>query len=86
MSCFFCDRDRSRLTPVHSEPRRDGNVHTVGAMALVTRYDGAPLIKVDIESTASVSIGDADGDSISCDSIVADVEGSAYIEIGRAHV
>lgn len=81
MSCYFCSGSRS--TSVNSEPRRDGAARTVGTMALGRRYDGAPLIRVDVETETWVDMDVEVGNSIHCSSISAEVEASAYVENAR---
>lgn len=78
MACYFCDG--SRTASVHSEPRPDRAARTVGAMKLGRRYDGAPLIRVDVETETWVDMDVEVGSSLHCSSISADVEASAYVE------
>lgn len=78
MSCCFCDG--SRPVSVHSELRPDRTARTVGTMALGRRYDGAPLIRVDVETETWVDMDVKVGGSLHCSSISAEVEASAYVE------
>lgn len=78
MVCDFCGG--SHPVSVSSEPRRDGVARTVGTMVLGRRYDGAPLIRVDVETETWVDMDVEVGNSLHCSSISADVEASAYVE------
>lgn len=81
MSCDFCGGSRAVL--VGCKPRRDVPTRPTGAMALVRRYDGAPLIRVDVECETWVDMDVEVGNSLHCSSISADVEASAFVEDAR---
>lgn len=64
MNCFLCDGPR--VAPVRNVSHYQLVSHPIGAMSLERRFDGQPMIKVEIETdfTFDVCIGESDCDSI----------------------
>lgn len=75
MSCYFCGG--SRIASLHSAPDRDIRNWPVGSMTLARRYDGQPIIAVELDTsvTLDVSVNGSCSDTVS-----ADVTADAYIE------
>ncbi len=75
MSCYFCGG--SRIASIHSAPDRDVCNWSVGSMTLTRRYDGEPIVRVELDTSVSldVSVNGLCGDTVS-----ADVTADAYIE------
>ena len=75
MSCYFCGG--SHIASVHSAPGRDVRSWSVGSMILTRRYDGEPVVMVDLDTsvTLDIAVNGGVGDCIS-----ADVTATAYIE------
>lgn len=75
MSCYFCGG--SRIASLHSAPDRDIRNWSVGSMTLARRYDGQPIIAVELDTsvTLDVSVNGSCSDTVS-----ADVTADAYIE------
>lgn len=75
MSCYFCGG--SRITSIHSAPDRAVQNWSVGSMSLSRRYDGQPVVRIELDTDVvlDISINDSGGDSVS-----ADVTATAYIE------
>ena len=64
MSCYFCGG--SRIASIHSAPDRGARNWSVGSMALTRRYDGEPIVRVELDT--------------SVETVGADVTATAYIE------
>lgn len=75
MSCYFCGG--SRIASIHSAPDRDVQNWSVGSMSLARRYDGQPVVRIELDTDVvlDISINGSGGDSVS-----ADVTADAYIE------
>lgn len=75
MSCYFCGG--SRIASVHSAPGQDVRSWSVGSMTLARRYDGQPIVMVELDTDVvlDISINGSGGDCVS-----ADVTATAYIE------
>lgn len=75
MSCYFCGG--SRIASIHSAPDRDVQNWSVGSMSLARRYDGQPVVRIELDTDVvlDISINGSGGDSVS-----ADVTATAYIE------
>ena len=75
MSCYFCGG--SRIASIHSAPDRDVRNWSVGSMTLARRYDGQPIIAVELDTDVAldISVNGSAGDCVS-----ADVTATAYIE------
>lgn len=75
MSCYFCGG--SRIASIHSAPDRGVCNWSVGSMTLTRRYDGEPIVRVELDTSVSldVSVNGLCGDTVS-----ADVTADAYIE------
>lgn len=75
MSCYFCGG--SRIASPHSVPDREIRNRSVGSMTLSRRYDGQPIIAVELDTDVvlDVSVNGSSGDCVS-----ADVTATAYIE------
>lgn len=75
MSCYFCAE--SRIASLHSAPDRDIRNWSVGSMALTRRYDGQPIIALELDTAVAldISVNGGVGDCVS-----ADVTATAYIE------
>ena len=75
MSCYFCGG--SRIASLNSAPDRDIRNWSVGSMTLARRYDGQPIIAVELDTsvTLDVSVNGSRSDTVS-----ADVTADAYIE------
>ncbi len=60
MSCYFCDGPR--VAPVRNVSHYQLVSHPIGTMSLERRFDGQPMIKIemDVDVTFDVCIGDAD--------------------------
>lgn len=46
MSCYFCGG--SRIASIHSAPDRGVHNWSVGSMTLTRRYDGEPIVRVEL--------------------------------------
>lgn len=75
MSCYFCGGPR--IASLHSASDRDIRNWSVGSMALTRRYDGQPIIALELDTAVAldISVNDGVGDCVS-----ADVTATAYIE------
>lgn len=75
MGCYFCGG--SRIASIHSAPDRDVQNWSVGSMALGRRYDGQPVVRIELDTDVAldISINGLGGDCVS-----ADVTATAYIE------
>lgn len=75
MRCYFCGG--SRIASIHSAPDRDVQNWSVGSMSLARRYDGQPVVRIELDTDVvlDISINGSGGDSVS-----ADVTATAYIE------
>lgn len=75
MSCYFCGG--SRIASIHSAPDRDVQNWSVGSMSLTRRYDGQPVVMVELDTDVvlDICINGSGGDCVS-----ADVTATAYIE------
>lgn len=75
MSCYFCGG--SRIASIHSAPDRGAHNWSVGSMTLARRYDGEPIVRVELDTSVmlDISVNDSCGDTVS-----ADVTADAYIE------
>ena len=75
MSCYFCGG--SHIASLHSMPGLNIQNRSVGSMTLSRRYDGEPIVMVDLDTsvTLDVQLNGAGGDCVS-----ADVTATAYIE------
>lgn len=75
MSCYFCGG--SRIASIHSVPDRDVQNWSVGSMSLTRRYDGQPIVMVELDTDVvlDISINGSGSDCVS-----ADVTATAYIE------
>ena len=75
MSCYFCGG--SHIASIHSAPDRGGCNWSVGSMTLMRRYDGEPIVRVELDTSVmlDVSVNGSCGDCVS-----ADVTADAYIE------
>lgn len=67
MSCYFCGG--SRIASIHSAPDRDVCNWSVGSMTLTRRYDGEPIVRVELDTSVSldVSVNGLCGDTVSAD-------------------
>lgn len=73
MSCYFCGG--SRIASLHSAPDRDIRNWSVGSMALTRRYDGQPIIALELDTACDerdvsllrdvqqYRVGELDGDA-----------------------
>lgn len=75
MSCYFCRG--SRIASLHSAPDREVRNRPVGSMTLSRRYDGQPIISVELDTDVVLDISVNGSD---CDCVSADVTATAYIE------
>lgn len=75
MSCYFCGG--SRIASIHSAPDRGVRNWSVGSMTLTRRYDGEPIVRVELDTSVmlDISVNDSCGDTVS-----ADVTADGYIE------
>lgn len=75
MSCYFYGG--SRIASLHSAPDRDIRNWSVGSMTLARRYDGQPIIALELDTAVAldISVNGGVGDCVS-----ADVTATAYIE------
>lgn len=75
MSCYFCGG--SRIAPLRSAPDRGIRNWFVGSMALTRRYDGRPIIALELDTAVAldISVNGSAGDCVS-----ADVTATACIE------
>lgn len=75
MSCYFCGG--SRIASLHSAPDRDIRNWSVGSMTLARRYDGQPVVRVELDTSVAVdvSVNGSYGDTVDTD-----VTPTAYIE------
>lgn len=75
MSCYFCGG--SHIASIHSAPDRGGCNWSVGSMTLMRRYDGEPIVRVELDTSVmlDVSVNGSCGDCVG-----ADVTADAYIE------
>lgn len=69
--CPYC------IASIHSAPDRGGCNWSVGSMTLMRRYDGEPIVRVELDTSVmlDVSVNGSCGDCVS-----ADVTADAYIE------
>ena len=75
MSCYFCGG--SRIASIHSAPDRGVRNWSVGSMTLMRRYDGEPIVRLELETSVMLDVSD----NGSCgDCVSADVTEDAYIE------
>lgn len=67
MSCYFCGG--SRIASIHSAPDRGVCNWSVGSMTLTRRYDGEPIVRVELDTsvTLDVSVNGSCGDCVSAD-------------------
>ncbi len=65
MSCYFCGG--SRIASLHSAPDRDIQNWSVGSMTLARRYDGQPIIAVELDTDVAldISVNGSAGDCVS---------------------
>lgn len=75
MSCYFCGG--SRIASLHSAPDRDIRNWSVGSMTLARRYDGQPIIAVELDTSVTL---DVSVNGYRSDTVSADVTADAYIE------
>lgn len=54
MSCYFCGG--SRIASIHSAPGRDVRSRSVGSMALTRRYDGEPIVRVELDTSVELDV------------------------------
>lgn len=54
MSCYFCGGPR--IASLHSAPDRDIRNWSVGSMTLARRYDGQPIIAVELDTDVALDI------------------------------
>ena len=75
MSCYFCGG--SRIASIHSAPDRGVRNWSVGSMTLKRRYDGEPIVRLELDTSVmlDISVNGGVGDCVS-----ADVTADAYIE------
>lgn len=75
MSCYFCGG--SRIASVNSDPYQSGMNRSVGSMTLTRRYDGQPVVRVELDTSVAldVSVNGSYGDTVDTD-----VTATAYIE------
>ncbi len=75
MSCYFCGAPR--IASLHSAPDRDIRNWSVGSMTLARRYDGQPVVRVELDTSVAldVSVNGSYGDTVDTD-----VTATAYIE------
>lgn len=74
MSCYFCGG--SRIASIHSAPDRDVQNWSVGSMSLARRYDGQPVVRIELDTNVALDISiNGSGDCVN-----ADVTATAYIE------
>lgn len=75
MSCYFCGG--SRIASIHSAPDRGAHNWSVGSMTLTRRYDGEPIVRVELDTSVMLvrrHLGQRR------DTVSADVTADAYIE------
>ncbi|MDB1803879.1 hypothetical protein PMW07_08825 [Collinsella aerofaciens] len=53
MSCYFCGG--SRIASIHSAPDRGGCNWSVGSMTLMRRYDGEPIVRVELDTSVMLA-------------------------------
>lgn len=60
MNCFFCDGPRS--APVRNVSHYQLVSSPIGTMSLIRRFDGQPMIKIemDVDVTFDICLGDVD--------------------------
>lgn len=75
MSCYFCGG--SRIASIHSTPDRDIRNWSVGSMTLTRRYDGEPIVRVELDTSVSL---DVSVNGLCGDTFIADVTADSYIE------
>lgn len=75
MSCYFCGGPR--IASLHSVPDREIRNRSVGSMTLSWRYDGQPIIAVELDTDVVLDIS-VNGSLSDC--VSADVTATAYIE------
>lgn len=70
MSCYFCGG--SRIASLHSAPDRGIRNWSVGSMTLARRYDGQPIIALELDTAVAldISVNGGVGDSVSADPAV----------------
>ena len=75
MSCYFCGG--SRIASIHSAHDRGTRNWSVGSMTLMRRYDGEPIVRVELDTNVmlDVSVNGSCSDTVS-----ANVTADAYIE------
>ena len=73
MSCYFCGG--ARIASIHSAPDRGVCNWSVGSMTLTRRYDGEPIVKVELDTSVSldVSVNGLCGDTVSADVTTAQI-------------
>lgn len=54
MSCYFCGG--SRIAFIHSAPDRDIQNWSVGSMSLTRRYDGQPVVRIELDTNVALDI------------------------------
>lgn len=59
MSCYFCDG--SRIESIHDFPHRGFSNMPIGTMTLMRRYDGEPMVNLELDTnvTLGISVGGA---------------------------
>ena len=59
MRCYFCDG--SRIESIHDFPYRGFPNMPIGTMTLMRRYDGEPMVKLELDTdvTLDISVGRA---------------------------
>ena len=75
MSCYFCGG--SRIASIHSAPDRGLRNWPVGSMTLTRRYDGEPIVRVELDTSVQldVSVNGSCGETVGVDATA-----DAYIE------
>lgn len=54
MSCYFCGG--SYIASIHSAPDRGGCNWSVGSMTLMRRYDGEPIVRVELDTSVMLDV------------------------------
>ena len=75
MSCYFCDGPR--IESVHDFPHRGFSNTTIGATTLMRRYDGEPIVKVELDTDVTLNIS-VDGSFHGCEDV--SVTATGFIE------
>ena len=67
MSCYFCGG--SHIASIHSAPGPDVRSWSVGSMALMRRYDGEPIVRVELDTSVEldVSVNGSCGETVGAD-------------------